>query len=955
MRHLALLAAICAVSQCLAQEANLLTNPGFDKGTKSPEGWYYVDFKTGGTSVYDQKAGRSGTASVGVRVATDQQRGAWSQRLTISDRGSMYVSGWYRTEGLAARSGAGACLRMTYLRSTQTYDFLGDLRHFLPPAENWTPFHAIFPTPAGAKSLVVELLNFFVPGTVWWDDLLVRPATDAEVIQAMSDRLDQTPTDDEIPYRPEEGDTVSVSPPAFTWVPAPGVKTYFVQYSQDPTFAAEATTTVRDLALSVYTPTELIRPGKWYWRYGFDAGGTAVTSKSRSFLVPTDAVPYPRPTMEAVLAKIPAVRPRIYFTPESVAQIRAEAKGTLKSLADPVVRTAEKQIGMPLYPEPKWLPKDPQERSKAYLLSFQTMRPFTAGMETCALAYIITGDRRFAEEARRRLMHFSTWEIEGPSGVRHDDEAAMDIVMRGPRTFDWIYDTLSEADRKTCTDFLCKRLAQVNRLHRDMPFDSRPYSSHPGRMIGFMVEGTIVFAHEAPEATTWLDYYLRLLWSVYPAWGSDDGGWHEGISYWTAYLGMMTNVIAELDRLGIAWKDKPFLQNTGYFGLYCASPGRKSMGFGDGQEGAIGSGQGALLYALSSVYDNPYFRWYAEKTRGASAGGPLAFTLYRPDLKAKAPSDLPQARSFPRAGWVAMHSNMADPSSDVLLLLHSSPYGSTSHNHANQNAFVIEAFGEALAISSGYYQRYGSPHHMEWTWQTKAHNSILVDGEGQVPRSFASKGRIAEFQNNDGFCYATGDATAAYGGRLTKFQRHVLFCRPDYFVILDELESAKPSTFQWLLHAKSPMALAQAQQQVTISQGQARLRVQFLTPEGLAFTQDDKFTVAPDKADSPNQYHFTATTSAPASTVRILTVLTPYREGGEAALPACKLLSAEGGLALQVGQDLIAWKSPEAAEIRAGDLVSQAAVAAVRRGADGKVLQVYSVGDGEVRLAGAKP
>lgn len=941
--------ALLGVAAAGAQsDANRLANPGFDRpaGLDRPQAWGFVDFRTGGTGLYGPTAGRNGSGAVGVRSATDQQRGAWQQRVHLTGIGYARVSGWYRTEGLTSRTGAGACLRMTYLRSATAYDFITDQRLFLPPSTDWAPFAGLFPTPDGAVDVIVELINFFVPGTVWWDDVEMRPATDAEVTALMSDKLDRPAADDQVSYRPEDGSTLSITPAAFVWVPVEGVQSYVLQYSPDRDFRSAETVTVRDIPLSVYTPTELMKPGRWYWRYGVERGGQAVYSKVRAFTIPENAQAFARPTTESVLQKVAASRPRLYVNANQVAEIRAEAHGKWKAVVEPVVRSAEKELGKPLFPEPDWLPKDPQEHSKAYLLCFQTMRPFTSGMETCALAYLCTGDRRFADEAKRRLLHFSTWDVEGPSSVSANDEAAMDIAMRGPRTFDWIYDALTDEERSKCEDFLVRRLAQMYKLHRRMPFESRPYSSHPGRMIGFMVEGSLAFAHEVPQAREWMDYYLRLLWSIYPVWGSDDGGWHEGLSYWTAYLSMMTNVISELDRIGVEWKNRPFLQNTGYFGLYCAYPGRKALSFGDGQEGGVGGGQGQLLYALSSLYDNPYFRWYAEQTRAEKPSGALAFHLLKPDLKAKAPSDLPQARAFPHVGWVAMHSNMADPASNILLLFHSSPYGSISHNHANQNAFVLEAFGEPLAISSGYYQRYGCPHHAGWTWQTKSHNSILVNNEGQVPRSYTSRGYIREFDNTDGFCYTTGDATEAYGGRLTKFLRHVLFCRPDYFVLMDELETAQPATFQWLLHSRSPMALAEAVQQVTCAHGEARLRVQLFGPEAMSFRQTDQFDVPPEKPDSPNQYHFTATTRTPLATCRIVSVLQPYRSGAEASLPPVTRLPAQGGVAVQVGCDVVLWRDGSAAQARTDGVTSTYDLVVIRRDADGKPRATYSRGQG---------
>lgn len=937
-----------------AQTATLPLNPGFEAGSveKGPDSWNYSDYKTGGTPLYDRQAGRGKTAAVGIRVADDKQRGSWRQEFTSGEAEGVVVEGWYRTEGMTTASGA--TVRLTYLKPGKGWDMISDASLRLPVATEWTAFRQVFQLPAGTARYVAELFNFFVPGTVWWDDLKVRAASPEEVDQMFAQGLDAPRQEGQVEYAPLDGATVSVNPPAFIWLPVKGQTEYVVQYSRDPQFAAAATTTVKGLSLTVHTPTQTLPVGKWYWRYGVTVpSGRVVYSRSRGFTIPAEAITFPKPTVEEALAKIPTVRPRIYFTPETVAEIRADKDGRYKNVVRNIVNNAERRLGEALYPEPKWLPKDPQERSKAYLLSFQTMRPWTSAMETCALAYVCTGERKYADEARRRLLHFATWDVEGPTSVYHDDEAHMDIIMRGPRTYDWIYDTLSAEDRKICEDFLRRRLVQTNQMHRKMPFESRPYASHQGRMIGFMVEATLVFAHELPESREWLDYYLAQLWSTYPAWGSDDGGWHEGISYWTAYLSMMTQVVAELNRLGIPWKDKPFLQNTGYFGLYCAYPGRKHTAFGDGQEGSVGAGQGNLLYALSSIYDNPYFRWYAEKTGGGAGSGALGFTLLKPELKSKSPADLPQARSFPSVGWVAMHSEMASPADNVMMLFHSSPFGAVSHNHANQNAFVLEAFGEPLAISSGYYQRYGSPHHAQWTWQTKAHNSILVDNEGQVPRRPTSRGKIVAFENHDAFCYTTGDATEAYGGRLKKFLRHVLFVRPGYFVVYDELESVKPATYQWLLHAKSELQLDPDKLSVTSAQGDSRLRVQFLQPEKLQFSQHDKFDAAPDKAETPNQWHFQAATTNPAETMRFVTVLAPYKAGQESQLPAVKRLPAQGGVALAVGEDLIAWKDADSRAVQAGDLRSEAEVVCVRRGAGGQATMLFVRGQGAVSLRGA--
>lgn len=733
--------------------------------------------------------------------------------------------------------------------------------------------------------------------------------------------LDRAPASDEISYRPEHDERVVANPPAFVWLPVRGVPHWIVQYAPVEDFAESQTVTHNDLSMTVHIPSTALEPGVWYWRYGYQGPDGPVYSRSRRFTVPEDAVSFPYPGVEPLLQRIPDSRPRVYYTPETVAQIREDGE-TFAWLTEPVIAAANAVLKRdePLFAEPDpWKAYD--DPRAAYIDAFRTMRPYTRGMETCAHAYLLTGDPRFAAEARRRLMHFMTWDVDGPSSINGPTELGMDIAEHAPRTFDWIYDTLTDDQRALCLDVLSRRIGQIHRMHRRRPFESRPFSSHPGRMIGFAVEGSIVLAHDVPEAAQWLDYTLKVLWSVYPAWGRNDGGWHEGVSYWTGYMRRMFRIVAELDRLGIPLKDKPFFQNTGDFGLWVAYPHRGHRAFGDGYEGRVGRSQADLMYTISSLYDNPYYRWYAEQMRGGPRG-PESLHLRRTDLEARPPTDLPLSKAFKDIGLVAMHSRMDQPEENILLLFQSNPFGAISHNHANQNTFVLEAFGEPLAISSGYYQEYGAPHHRQWVWQTRAHNGILVDGEGQIPRSARSRGRIVSHMETGDWAYALGDAVQAYGDRLRRSYRHVLFIRPDYFVIVDDLETRDdPATFQWLLHAKQSMEWDPGSQQATIRHGQAGVRVHWISPEGLDFSQRTGWDPPPRRPSAaPPQFHLTVETTEPAQRQRFVVVLFPLGTGDSIALPPDRIeqLATDEGTALRIGDDTILIRDPDSDAVRDG-------------------------------------
>ncbi len=763
--------------------------------------------------------------------------------------------------------------------------------------------------------------------------------------------LDRPPSEDEIDYRPADGEVQVVNPPAFIWLPAEGAESYTLQYAPSADFDPDETVTIEDLTMTVHIPTTTMAPGTWHWRYGVSGGREAHYSRSRSFTIPGDAVAFPFIPIDEVLRRIPAERPRLHFTPALVTEIRADREGRYAAITDGVIRQAEEILEReePLFEEPRpWEESD--DPRMAYVKAWSAMRPYTQRMVTSALAYIYTGDERFALEAKRRLMHFMTWDVEGPSRAIFPTELGMDIAENAPPVFDWIYPVLSEEERKKCLEVLAARMHQISYfVHRNRPMETSPFSSHPGRMVGFVVEGSIALAHDVPAVADWLDYTLKLLWSTYPAWSKTDGGWNEGISYWGSYMRRMIRVVAQLDRFGIPLKEKPFFRNTGNFGLYAAYPYRPTKAFGDGLSEPLGSGHGQLMYNLSALYKNPYYRWHANVSEVNSASGRDAFLFTDSSVVAKKPEDIPQSALFKDVGLVTMHSHMADPAENVLMLFQSNPFGAQSHNHACQNAFVIEAYGEPLAISTGSRQVHGSDHHREWMWNTKAHNSMLVDHEGQTTRSRESKGEIIYYRDLGDCVATTGDATQAYGGRLERFHRHVLFIRPNYFVIIDDLKTAgKESTFQWLLHSPTEI---RADRQALITEnrsGNVRLTTRFLMPDEITFSQHTGFTPqAHDSTRFHNQYHLTASTTSPAQSQRFVTVLcvdrtkqtpperpqrpsTPRREveireierieSLDKALMNARFVDAEGGLAIRLGNDLILWKEHGSERVSAGGI-----------------------------------
>lgn len=762
---------------------------------------------------------------------------------------------------------------------------------------------------------------------------------------ASKPEVDPVPGPSQKPYHPAENQVVEITPPPFIWVPAGRGATYVLQLSRDENFAGAGTRTFGGLKRAVFVPRETLAAGKWFWRYGIETKGGPTFGRARPFTVPAEARAFPFPDIGEVLKKVPQQRPRLFFGGDRLEQVRSAAKGELRDAVRELVRSCERAIGEPLVPEPDYQPKDPMKRGPWAVNIMQTTRPPMDRMESCALAYLLTGDKRLGLEAKRRLLYFFSWDPEGPTSFFAYDEPPMWVMMRGTRAYDWTHDLFTPEERaKIEPNMRARALQFLQRLER-RSFENSPYDSHAGRLPGFLGECALSFIHDWPEAREWLEYCTLIYMTGYPAWGGDDGGWQEGPSYWGAYMNFAIHfVVALRQATGIDLMQKPFFRNTPFFGLYTATPYHEQRPFGDGHESSP-KGLGQILYAFSSLTRDPHLRWFSDECGFKPGADALSIATYEPALKARSPLELPQARVFPGAGLVSIHTALGDRERDIDFLMRSSPYGSISHGHADQNAFVINAFGRSLAIATGYYPWYGSPHHHQWTRATRSVNSILVNGEGQVQRKPEARGAITAFSCGDGYDYAEGEAGDAYGGNLKRFRRHVVHVRPGVFVMFDDLVAPAPSTFQWLLHAYDRMDIEEPARRVRVRREPAAMEVRFLLPASLSFAQTDRYEPEPERVkrgEIKNTWHLTAGTAEAEAGMRFLTVLMPYRIGDEARLPRTDLVSADGAIGVRMtapdgSEDIIAFRTGDKGPVSCAGLRSDARVFARGVAKDGSV------------------
>lgn len=727
------------------------------------------------------------------------------------------------------------------------------------------------------------------------------------------------PVAGEVGYRPADGSTNAFNPPSWIWLHEKDAKTYTIQWGKDRDFrvgAAQAET-----PWNTYTHNSVLAPGTYYWRYRYTDGKGAASdwSKSRSVTLTEKAVAFPMPRRDEQRRRIPTGHPRLFLRPEHLPKLRELCKGSQAAEFKKLVAAADKYIEAGPTPEPEKMGSARNKKDKEAVSNWWPNRQradnATGEAMTIAFVYMITGDAKYKEAARRWVLHLASWNPDGPTNFGLNCEAGKVMLYRPWRAYDWAWDAFTPEERASIGRVVARRGADAwksGEIGSGTGHLNKPYSSHGNRIWHKLAEAAIALMGELPEAEMWLDYALNKYYAAYPVWCDDDGGWHEGLSYWSGYMGKVVSwlQISQV-ALGIDGYCKPFFSHVGDYAMYIAPPGSPNQGFGDLSYRPPSQGIGPMMYwfirGKGSQPDGAnaaYWHWWAEAHKLQKPSGIdaiLAAARLPEPPAAKAPTDLPPSKVFRGIGVVSLHDTLLDAREDVHFLMKSSPFGSQSHGHNPQNSYILNAYGEELLMTCVYRDLHGSDFHYQWAHSTRAHNAVLVDGEGQVPHSASLGGRISEFIQGERFDYAVGDATAAYDGRLKRFLRRVAFVKPDLLVICDDLWAPRPVTYQFMLHALNKFEVDDRLASVSLQRPRAGVEISYLSPVPLQFRQWEGYDPPPDK-EFPNQWHVEAGTSKPLAELEMLTVIVPHRKDARSDWTARRVESGrEIGVTFQRG------------------------------------------------------
>jgi hypothetical protein len=422
--------------------------------------------------------------------------------------------------------------------------------------------------------------------------------------------------------------------------------------------------------------------------------------------------------------------------------------------------------------------------------------------------------------------------------------------------YDWLYaqwptERRQQLLQKTLAG--CEYEISIIREQRLSPYNVILYNAPLQALVACAIATYGDDSRSTPIMNFTADLWLK---RVLPAWRQvmgRNGGWHEGGEYVGIGIGQAIYQIPAMWRRATGedlFATEPGLRGFLDFLVYRRQPDGTDFRWGDGgfftreapdaQALALEYGH-APYYSLKKVPDEP--------RPTAWPWGPLTDrSLYDP----RAMAQLPLTRYFDGIGLVVARSDWS-PNATYVTFKAGDNYW--SHSHLDQGAFTIYK-GGPLAIDSGLYgPTYGSDHHMNYTYQTVAHNTITVrdpkdtvpapgrehtrpianDGgqrrvgsgwgveaapldraEWQAKREIYHTGTLEQLVDEDGVMLAVADVTPAYTNgrsgegtfsartrRVERFWRTFGYDRvDDVIVVFDNVVATNPGfRKRWLLHS----------------------------------------------------------------------------------------------------------------------------------------------------------
>lgn len=426
-------------------------------------------------------------------------------------------------------------------------------------------------------------------------------------------------------------------------------------------------------------------------------------------------------------------------------------------------------------------------------------------------------------------------------------------------TYDWLHHRIPPDLMPKLRDKVieaCNYQINVIRVERMSPYNVFLYNSPLQALMACALAIYRDDPRAAPIMAFTHDYWINRVLPVWRQVGGQNGGWHEGGEYVGIGIGQA------IYQLPAMWRSatgedyiakEPAIRGFLDFIVYRQRPDKAAFSWGD-IAFVDRKPPDAVALAVELRHAAAYSIWAGRSGLPSPTSWPWGPLTDNRLFDPAADRALPLSRHFDGLGTLVARSSW-EPDATYVSFKAGDNYW--SHSHLDQGAFMIYK-GADLALDSGCYCEYGSDHHMNYTYQTIAHNTLTVtdpsdtapmparkdkpprpianDGgqrrvgsgwgadaapidrnEWESKRDTYHTGRISKLFDQDGLTVAVADITPAYTnsssgkGRFAERTRRVerawrVFAydqKSDTIVVFDDVVATRAGFVKrWLLHSQ---------------------------------------------------------------------------------------------------------------------------------------------------------
>lgn len=552
---------------------------------------------------------------------------------------------------------------------------------------------------------------------------------------------------------------------------------YKIRYAQDAEFKKGAVEV--DTRWPFYNPEKPLTPGVWYWQYATVIDKQVEWSEVLQVTVGDNGHKFCPPSLKKALQGLSKSHPRVWVEKDNWksfianSQSKEERQWYLDE-AEKVMRTPMKSVKDINTSQVKNLKNEMQIKSYLTRESRRIIDKEEGNTEALIRAYLLTQDRKYADEAIKRVLTMADWDKD--QNVKGDFNAST-LLSLCSMAYDSFYDLLKPEQKQTLLAAIKEKGTGMYK-HFNNYMENHIAENHIWQMtLRILTMAAFSTYGELPEAEVWVDYCYNVWLARFPGLNKD-GGWHNGDSYFTVNTRTLIEVPFFYSRLtGYDFFADPWYQNNIMYTMFQQPPFSKSGGNGSSHQNVVRPNSIRIGYldALARLTGNTYAADFVRRTLKATPGylkkaflsKPGDLTWFRLQCDKQLPegpglTELPAGYVFPATGLASFQTNWDRVGGNAMWSFRSSPYGSTSHALANQNAFNTFFGGKQLFYSSGHHIEFTDIHSMLCHRGTRAHNTILVNGMGQRIGT-EGYGWIPRYYVSEKIGYVLGDASNAYG------------------------------------------------------------------------------------------------------------------------------------------------------------------------------------------------